>query len=502
MKRLTIQQYTNGIQDVFGESVQVTLPLEEDEASEAFLSMGAAKVGTSERGVEQYHDAAIDIAEQVVSQAADSNVLRDCVPFEPGQACVSEALMHFGTRLWRRPLTDAELNRIVHIQSAVDDPTVEPTTLWSLGMTHAIAALVASPHYVYVPEAGEPVPNSDIWRYTSSEMASRLAYLIWDSIPDEALLDAAARGELSTPEGVKAQAARMLAMPRAEALATRFFGEAWRVSKLTPLDKNLDVYPTWTPELLDAYQTEFDLFLRDLTVARNGDLRDVLLSRTSFVNDTLAGAYGMGPGSSDYEPTPLEDGRTGLLTSGAVVAAISPSDRTSPTHRGVFVLEDLLCVEVPPPPPSVDDTLEQPDTSEAQTLREKLEKHRTDPACAGCHGMFDPLGFTFEHFDAIGTYRDMDGEFPVDASGELGSITFDGVQDVAKYIAEDERFTACITERLYTFATGHQPVNGERVVTDELTDSLRDHYRFQQLVLDIVTSDAFRYLEPAKAEGE
>ena len=235
---------------------------------------------------------------------------------------------------------------------------------------------------------------------------------------------------------------------------------------------------------------------------RDGDLRDLLLGSSSFANGMLGTVYGVDVDGETFEPTSLTDGRTGLLTSGAVIAAISPSDRTSPTHRGVFVMEDLLCEEIPPPPANVNDTLEQPDTSEAETLRDKLEQHREDPVCAACHEMFDRrLGFTFENFDAIGRFREMENDIPIDATGELGDVTFTGVKDLANYVAEDPRFTSCMTERLFAFAAGHEAADGERPVMDEVTEQLRGHYRFRQLVLQLVTSDAFRFLEPAKTEG-
>jgi hypothetical protein len=502
MKRLTSEQYANAISSVFGDAILVTSPLEEDEKTERFLSMGAAKVGTSERGVEQYHDAALDIAQLVMADAADQEMLVDCAPFQPGDACIEDALVRYGTQLWRRDLSEEEIARVVALQGAVTDDNATPADVWAIGMTHAIGALIASPNFVYVPEVGEQEPQSDAWRYTSVEMASRLSFLLWNSVPDEELLRAARDGELITTDGLRAQAERMIDAPLAADLATRFFGEAWHVAELAATDKNLDVYPEWTPELVDAYKTEFDMFLRDLTVERDGDIRDVLLGDTTYANGLLGQLYGMSVSGSDYEASTLSDGRTGLLTSGAVIAAVSPSDRTSPTVRGLFVLEDLLCEDIPPPPANVDDTLEQPDTSDAATLRDKLEQHREDPVCASCHDMLDPLGFTFEHYDAIGKYRELDNDLPIDATGEFEDESFDGAQDLANYVAEDPRFTACMTDRFFAFAAGHVPADGENEVMKLVTGDLRDHYRFQQMVLDIVTSNAFRYLEPAKTEGD
>jgi len=398
MRRLTAAQYANSIEDVFGASITVDKALEEDETNELFLSMGAAKVGTSEYGVEQYHAAALDLAQQVVVQAGDYEQLAECQPYEPGDSCIADAIRSFGDRLWRRPMTSEELSRVVAVQAVGDQPGAEQ---WALGMTYALATLIASPHFIYMPEIGEPDPASGGDRYTSDEMASRLAYVLWNSTPDDALLAAAAAGSLVTAAGVREQAERMLAMPRAADLASRFLGEAWFVGTLESTDKSTDVFAQWSPELLAAQRAEFDLFLRDLT-ERDGDIFELFTGTTTFVNDELAAFYGLSGGDSTFAQVELPPGRYGLLTSGAVVSAISPSDRTSPTHRGVFILEQLLCTEIPPPPANVDDTFEAPTPEEGLTLKEKLEQHRSDPACSGCHDLMDPLGFTLENFDAIG----------------------------------------------------------------------------------------------------
>jgi hypothetical protein len=498
MKRLTAPQYINSIHDVFGSDVVVGAALEQDETNELFLSMGAAKVGTSDRGVEQYHAAAIDIASQVVANAANYDVLSSCAPYDPSNACVHDALEYFGTSLWRRAMTTEELSRVVAVQSASPQ---QDAVSWELGMSYAIAALLSSPHFIYLPELGEQETESGAYRYTGYEMASRLSYVLWNSTPDQELLRAAADGELVTRDGVRAQADRMLDMPRAEDLATRFFGESWMVAGLDHTDKNTNLFTEWTPELVAAYHQEFDLFLRDLTVDRDGDIRELFTAESTFVNELLAGVYDMNASGSDYQSAPMPAGRTGLLTSGAVMAAVSPSDRTSPTHRGVFVLERLLCTEVPAPPASVNDVLESPSVDENATLRDKLEQHREDPACASCHALFDPLGFTFENFDSIGRYREMDGNLPVDSTGELDGLLFEGATDLASFLVEDPRMTACIADRLYSFAVGHEPRAGEEGVVDELTTALRGHYRFRQLMVDIVSSEGFRYLEPTEEEG-
>jgi Protein of unknown function (DUF1588)/Protein of unknown function (DUF1592)/Protein of unknown function (DUF1595)/Protein of unknown function (DUF1585)/Protein of unknown function (DUF1587) len=494
MKRLTTTQYGNAIRDVFGSSVLLTKAIEEDETNEQFLSMGAAKVGTSEYGVELYHEAAIDIASQVVADAGNQPQLAGCAPFEPGDACISDALAHYATRLWRRPVQGEELAALTAIVGTPGQGTAEE---WSYGMTFAIAAVVASPSFLYVPEVGELDESSGYYRYTGYEIASRLSLSLWNSIPDGELLDAAAAGRLSRRDGIRSEVARMLEAPRAQNLATRFFGESWLVSELDFTDKNTAIVPDWTPELVDAYLEEFDLVLRDM-MQRDADVFELFTGTETFVNPLLASTYGMSETSSaDFEQATLPSTRAGLLTSGALVSAISPSDRTSPTHRGKFILEQVLCTEVPPPPPSVDDVIEAPTVEEGLTLKEKLAQHREDPACAACHNLMDPLGFTFENFDAIGLYRETDNGSPVDASGELDGETIDGVHDLVDYVVADPRTTNCIAERLYTFATGHQAGGAEPAVIELVAEAFATQRSFKSLVTELLVSDAFRYLQPA-----
>ncbi len=498
MRRLTEAQYVNSIQDVFGDQIVLDQDIVEDETNELFLSMGASKVGTGEYAVELYHRAALSIAQQVVTDAANQPTLSSCMPFEPGDACIADALAGYAEQLWRRPVSSEEIAPIADI---VGEPGQGTTEEWQLGMIYAVAALLDAPSFLYVTEAGELDTSTGFYRYTSVEMASRLSYTLWNSTPDPALLEAAEKGELVTEQGLRSQVARMLEAPRAEGLATRFFGEAWFVAGLDFTDKNTDVLPEWTPELVAAYQQEFDLVLRDM-MKRDADIFELFTGSQTFVDPLLADLYGMSPvEGAAFTQQALPESRAGLLTSGAVVSAISPSDRTSPTHRGKFVLEQILCDAVPPPPPNVDDVIEPPTPEEGLTLKEKLAQHREDPACASCHDLIDPLGFTFEHFDAIGRYRDTDNGNPVDATGELHDTVLDGMPDLVALIVDDPRTTECIAERLFAFASGHEIDGAEPEVVELVTEAFRDHKSFKSLITDLVTSDAFRYLQPGSTEA-
>ena len=487
-RRLTARQYANSVHDIFGTELKLTRPLEADETNERFASLGAAKVATSPRGVEQYRDAALEVADQVLAKKSAYPELSSCSPTGASDPCIASALGRFGQRLFRRPLNDAELGRYVGVATANGDQQL------GLGLRYALAALLQSPSFLYTPEAGEA--SGATLRYTSYEMATRLAYFLWDSTPDAALLEAASRDALVDDDGLTEQLTRLLGAGRAQGLAGRFFGEAWNVNRLSAQSKNAELFPEWTETVATAARAEFNAFLTDLTATRKADLRELFTGRTGFPSAALTPIYGALTPSSAPTPLALTGARTGLLTSAAVVAANSPTDRTSPTYRGVFVLERVLCEEPPPPPPNVRTELP---SDPSLPLRQRLEQHRADPVCRACHGLFDPLGLTFEGFDALGRERSSDAGAPVDTSGTLGDITFNGVRDLAEYVAKDPRMERCLAHQLSDFATGHSETKGELGAVDSLRDALvAGGYRFDALVTALTRGPGFRYLAQAE----
>jgi len=494
MRRLTTVEYRNAISDVLGSAAVPDAALEVDETSALFESIGASHVATSARGVEQYREAALEVGAKAIEHRADIEELSTCAPASSTDPCIARAIERLGHRLWRRPLAPDEIARIAAIAGAAGD---EPDAL-ALGLRYALAALVAAPSFLYVSAVGEPDRATGWRRYSSAEMASRLALLLWASVPDEELLAAGERGELATREGVEEQTWRMLDAPRAGSLASRFFAESWMVAGLAVADKNTDRFPAWSAALLGAYRDELDRVLVDL-VERDGDVRELFTSRSTFATSELAAAYGVDlGGATEPAAVPLPDTRRGLLTSGAVIAAFSPSDRTSPTQRGLFVRERVLCEALPPPPADVNTAAV--DTAAADgtaTLRERLERHRSDPVCASCHQMIDPIGFAFEHFDAIGLWRDEDDGLPIDSTGELDGTKVSSAAALAELLGKDPRSMHCVARRLYEFASGHEQTDGERPVVDEIARAFTgDGHSFRRLVVEVVTSDGFRFFVP------
>jgi glutathione S-transferase len=487
LSRLTVEQYHNTIADIFGPEVKPASELEENERTELFLSIGASKVGTSSTGVEQYEAAAKSIAGQVMQRRASYPWLASCTPDRADDPCISKAIETIGLSLWRRPLTAEEVQRYVELVGAAG-PGKDKL---EVGLRYALATLMQSPYFLHVVPVGEPDPAAaGLRRYTGYELASRLSYLIWNSTPDPELLDAAGAGKLTSKAGVEAEVNRMLGKTRARSVASRFLAELWDVVELELDQKDTTVYPTWSPALLDAYRREFETFVEDLVFDRDGDIRELFDGRNTFGDTTLAKAYGMTGGTSSFSKLPLPAGRFGLLTSGAVMAANAKPDRTSPTLRGVFVLERILCKEVPPPPADVDDVLP---ADQNLPVRERLAQHRTNPACAGCHSLFDPIGLTFENFDGIGLFRTTDAGKTIDASGDFEGRSLSNMGEVASFLRNHPRVGPCVAEKFYTFAAGHEVDHGEEGVVEALGDALAAaNHRFRKLLVETASSTAFR----------
>ena len=489
IRRLTITQIENSVHAVFGDGITVELPSDVDASPETFSSIEAGRATVSRRTAETYEDAAVAIAEQVMADADRYPELAGCAT-SPDEACSRAVLAAFGEQLFRRPLEAEELDRYVAVVTAAG---AEPEAR-QVGLTYAIGALLASPSFLYLHHQGEEGPDGER-RFTDEELAGRLAIFIWDAIPDPELVQAARSGELRSAAGIEAQARRMLADPRARGLATRFFSEAWRVHLLDEGAKSTEAFPDWSAEVASLYRQEFNLFLERRVMENDEDLRVLFTSETTYANAALGELYGIDVEGEEFVEAPLPDERRGLITSGAVMAANANPDRTSPTHRGIFVLGQFLCGSTPDPPEGID--LSVLDRTDGMTGREIVELHLSEPSCAGCHQVFDPLGLAFESFDAMGRYRTEEEGQPVDARVEYEDVEMEGALELVDFLVADERTPECLARNLYSFAVG-APVSRHQVrFTQTLGQGLAESWSFHDLVVAIVTSPEYRrFVEP------
>lgn len=488
LHRLSADQLRSSIVDLLG--VETTSPLEADTSLHGFVSVAGSELTIAPRTAEQLETLAWEAAEAIQGDADRRAAVVGCDPSDA--YCLRDWILRFGRRVWRRPLTAAELEQIHATSDAV---TRQFSDSWA-GVGAAIAVFLQSPHFVFRVEIGEQAPERPGWRrYTSWEMAARLSYFLWGTTPDAALLEAAERGDLVTDEGLLNETTRMLDDPRARVRLTGFFDEFIGLQRLEAVTKDPDLFPEFDAALRDSMRREVHRLFDDVVFERRADFREILTSNTTFVDPALASLYGVEfPGSADIPvELPGADGRGGLLGRAALLSLFSHATLTSPTYRGRFVRSGLLCHDVPPPPDGVVTELPEPDGT-PQTLRQRLEVHATEPLCAGCHDLMDPLGFPMEGFDPVGRVRDNDNGLPIDSSGELDGILVANAAELGAAVAEHAGFGPCVSTRLYRHATGHLETLEELPLLDDLADGFTsDEFEFLHHALRIVLSDGFRF---------
>ena len=405
---------------------------------------------------------------------------------------VLENLRPLVSRAFRRPARGAEVERLADMFAAAraSGETVESS------MRVAVTAMLVSPSFLFLVETDPPA--GEIRRLDDHELAARLSYFLWSSMPDEALATAADRGELRSDEQIVAQARRMLADPKSRALVDNFAGQWLHLRTLPAFSPDRARFPSFDEELRDAMRRETEEFFAAI-VREDRSIVEFLDSDSTFVNERLAKHYGIeGVTGAEFRRVAVNrEQRGGLLGQASILAVTSNPTRTSPVKRGRWVLENLLAAPPPPPPPNVP---ELPSSGEALTgtLRQRMEQHRTNPSCASCHKLMDPLGFGLENFDAVGAWRTEDGPAAVDPSGELpDGRRFAGPAELRQVlVARRAEFRRCLVEKLFTYALGrgleyYDACAVERIASQ--TEARGD--RFAEIVAGIVTSVAFRERE-------
>lgn len=499
LPRLTAEQYRNSLISVLGPGLPA-VALEPDTNPYLFFNIGATTTTLSELGTQLYEEAADEITRSIFSDPARRLALVGCEPAAPGDQCVQGFLEDFGRRAYRRPLTPDELLRWQQITVQLANPDA-----WE-GLRLAVAGMLQSPNFLYRVELGEPDPERPgRLRYTSHEMASRLSFLLWNTTPDDELLDAAAADDaLLTEEGLRAHAERMLADPRASAAVQEFFSQYFDLGRLDGIARDPTVYPMFSSTLPASMRAEVKLLVDDFVFRRDADIRGIFGTRSTFVNEELAMLYGVdAPGASPIAFVPVElpesGPRAGMLTLGAFLMMNAHETEPSPTRRGKYVRERVLCQTVTPPPDDVDTNIPD-EAGEAQTLRERLEQHANNPACSGCHSFIDPPGFLFESFDSIGLFRTVDKDgYPIDSAGNLDGVALSGATELGPLLAEDPRVGQCVVKQLFRHAQGRLETETEADIITDLDDRFADDgYRFRHLLLTLVTHEGFRTLAPAE----
>ena len=417
---------------------------------------------------------------------------------EPGDdaasaaACAADILSALARRAFRRPVDGEDVRRLLtfYEQGAAGGG-------FDAGIELALRRLLVSPEFLFrIVEDPAGLPPGTAYALSGLELASRLSFFLWSSIPDDELLDAAVRGELRDPAVLEAQTRRMLDDPRADALVTNFAGQWLSLRNAAAVRPDEDLFPDFGEDLRQGFRRETEL-LFDAVLREDRSVVELLSADYTFVNERLALHYGIPDvRGSRFRRVALDDpGRGGLLGHGSVLTVTSHANRTSPVVRGKWVLENILGTPPPPPPADVP-ALEATTAGRALTMREAMEQHRANPVCASCHRVMDPLGLALEPFDAVGRRRTPNQtKVPTDLTGVLPDGTvFDGPAGLkAALLARPERFVATVTEKLLTYAVGrgveHYDAPTVRAVTRAAAD---DDYRLTTLILGVVRSTPFR----------
>jgi mono/diheme cytochrome c family protein len=409
-------------------------------------------------------------------------------------SCATKILSTLVRRAYRRPTTPDDIQTLLGFyQSARADGGFDA------GIRAALERLLVSPDFLFRIETDpDTVARGTPYRLPDVELASRLSFFLWSSIPDDELLDLAIRGKLREPEVLETQARRMLADPRARAaLVSNFFGQ-WLQTRnvwlLTP-DANRK-FPWFDDNLRAAFVSETELFLDDQLKA-DRSIVQLLTANDTFLNEQLARHYGISGvyGSHFRRVTLTDENRWGLLGKASVLAVTSYPTRTSPTVRGKWLLENILAAPVPPPPPNVNTNLEEDKTAKPASVREMLEQHRANPVCASCHAQMDPLGFSLENFDALGRWRTADGENPINAAGVLLDGTrVDGPAALRRaLVAQQEQFVRTVAGKLLTYAIGRDmQYDDAPSIRAIVRAAAADDYRWSSTILAIVKSTPFQ----------
>jgi hypothetical protein len=443
-----------------------------------------------------------------------------CRPGSPAglteDACASRILASLARKAYRRPVTDADLAPLMRFfadgrkaPSTLREPQGRPEqgrgatgsgqAAFENGIENALTAMLASAKFLY---RTEPPPASAqpgaIYKLSDVELASRLSFFLWSSIPDEELLTLAEQRKLSVPKTLEAQVRRMLADPRSKTLTTNFAFEWLRVRDTAAFDPDPYAFPAFDPPLRAAIRREMELFL-DSVFHDDRSVIDLLSADYTFLNERLARHYGVPNvrGDEFRRVTLTDPNRFGLLGKASILMVTAYPNRTSPVLRGSYILENLLGTPPAPPPPNVEAFKENKEGEQFKTIRQIMETHRANPTCNACHGVMDPLGFALENFDTIGTYRAVDRftRTAIDASGKLVDGTpVNGPVDLrTALLARSEQFVQTLTEKLATYALGRSIEYFDMPSIREIVrDSKATDYRFSSIVMGIVNAPAFR----------
>jgi hypothetical protein len=493
VRRLTNEEYVSSVGALFPGRTLPEISFVADGKVAGFTNFSSAQTSSLVR-TEQYVAAAEAIAAAVT---ADPTALTGCNAAAQGErGCVEPYLYDLGKRAYRRPLNDLEKQALFGLFANRQDQVPYATRL---GL--AIQGVLLSPKFLFRPEVGDRARTlAQGTPLTPYEVATRLSFLILGSIPDAELMAAAGAGKLQRADEVARQAQRLLALPAAQTHLVRFHQQWLGIDSIGALSKDAMRFPAFTPLLAYYMAEETRRFLQHVLFEKQGTFADLLITPYTFATADLAAYYGAPPPATEWGRLDLDPAqRLGILTQASLLATMAKADQTDPVRRGKFVLQQILCRNIPSPSADIVAMFKPLDLS--KTAREQFTQHRENALCNSCHQYLDPLGLPFEHYDGAGQWRDQDRTMPIDATGEIDGQAFDGVPALAQLLADKVGARACYGTQWFRNAVGRLEGDVDQPYLDWLVEGFSRDTKVVDLVARIVTSDGFRYLAPDPNPG-
>jgi hypothetical protein len=499
LRRLNLAEYKRTVKDLLGVDTAAANTFPPDNTGLGFTN-NADVLSVTSLLAESYMTAAETFAAAAVAKiAAAPTTLLPCDPAKPSDrsgedACAKQFIGDFGLRAFRRPLTADETTTFTGLYT-----TGRTGGVFADGIALVIEAMLQSADFLYRVEASDPAAAADATAPVGPyEMATRLSYFLWGTMPDKALLDAAAAGKLGAPADLEPQARRMLADARARSSVASFHGEWLNTAQVLGIDKDKTMFPQLTDSVRAALYNEVSTFV-DQVFWTDGKVETLLSAPYSYVNKELAGFYGITPPAADGFQKVMLDAkqRAGIITQGAILAANAKANQTSPVLRGKFVREQLFCRQLPPPPANL--VIVAPEVTPGSTTRQRFAQHEKDAGCAACHQLMDGIGLGFEAYDPVGRWRTSDQGLPIDASGSIVNTAdangpFNGGVELATKLAGSAEVRGCVVRQWFRYANGRSEIPDDACTLGTLNQQFdSEGHDMRELLVNIVMSDAFRY---------
>jgi hypothetical protein len=497
LRRVTRFEYSNTVRDLLGDTTSPGNGLPPEDIGTGFGNSADAQ-SVSSLLAKSYRD----VAEAVAIRATDPAAIGKLLPCATGataatqDACASTFIDSFASKAYRRPLAATESDELLALEKAVTAKTDFPT-----GIASIIATVLQSTDFLYRIEFGTDTVSGNVKHLTGDEMATRLSYFLWGTMPDDTLRNAAKSGELGTPNGVLTNASRMLDDQKSRPVVRFFFDNLFPLSILTGLDRDKTLFPAFNGTLAGYMREETQTFLEYMIFQNPGSSwKDAFLADYTFVNGPMAQFYGInGVTGNTFVKTPIDTTkRIGFLTQAGMMTGTITTNKSNPVLRGSFIINKLLCRHISlPTDPAILAQVKVPEDTSGATARERFSKHSTQAICATCHKNIDPFGFTLENFDPIGQWRDDEGTTPIDTKVTLpgGGPMVNGPVEMVKAIAGTDEAQTCFASHWLDFAYGRSVSDDADECTIAIVNSAfkKADYNVKQLLLNLTQTDAFLY---------